>query len=128
MDRLRHRRRTLGQGHHAGSRSGRSRGDARHRHRRRRGRCGILSFLSPDYRVSPLTPIGFVVATGSRQFILLFFYRLLSGYVIREDGEGYIPPMFSRRRYGRRRETISTTGPKAMKALCWRALAAQCAA
>ncbi|HVU86351.1 MAG TPA: GlsB/YeaQ/YmgE family stress response membrane protein [Pirellulales bacterium] len=67
--------------------------------------CGILSFFVPDYRVSPLTPVGFLVATGGA-FVLLFFYRLLSGYVIREDGEGYVPrPMFARRRDSRRRES-----------------------
>jgi uncharacterized membrane protein YeaQ/YmgE (transglycosylase-associated protein family) len=73
--------------------------------------CGILAFVSPEYRVSPLTPIGFVVATGGA-FLLLFFYRLLAGYVIREDGEGYIPrPMFSRRGYGRRRPTVYDDRP-----------------
>jgi uncharacterized membrane protein YeaQ/YmgE (transglycosylase-associated protein family) len=65
--------------------------------------CGILSFFAPEYRVSPLTPIGFVVATGGA-FVLLFFYRLLAGYIIREDGEGYVPrPFFHRRQYRGRR-------------------------
>jgi uncharacterized membrane protein YeaQ/YmgE (transglycosylase-associated protein family) len=73
--------------------------------------CGILSFFLPDYRVSPLTPMGFLVATGGA-FVLLFFYRLLSGYVIREDGEGYVPrPMFGRRHYSRRRESYYDDRP-----------------
>jgi len=68
--------------------------------------CGILSFFMPDYRVSPLTPMGFVVATGGA-FVLLFFFRLLAGYIIREDGEGYMPrPYFRRRAYRGRREPI----------------------
>jgi uncharacterized membrane protein YeaQ/YmgE (transglycosylase-associated protein family) len=68
--------------------------------------CGILSFFVPEYRVSPLTPVGFVVATGGA-FLLLFFYRLLAGYVIREDGEGYIPrPYFGRREYRGRRPPV----------------------
>jgi uncharacterized membrane protein YeaQ/YmgE (transglycosylase-associated protein family) len=66
--------------------------------------CGVLSFFLPDYRVSPLTPMGFVVATGGA-FLLLFFYRLLAGYVIREEGEGYVPrPFYRRRSYRGRRE------------------------
>lgn len=61
--------------------------------------CGILSFFMPEYRVSPLTPMGFVVATAGA-FVLLFFYRLMSGRIIREEGEGYgVPrPFYSRRR------------------------------
>jgi hypothetical protein len=34
--------------------------------------------------------LGFLVATGGA-FVLLFFYRLLAGRFIREDGEGYGP-------------------------------------
>jgi uncharacterized membrane protein YeaQ/YmgE (transglycosylase-associated protein family) len=66
--------------------------------------CGILAFAAPEYRVSPLTPVGFVVAT-SGAFVLLFFYRLLAGRVIREEGEGYGPGV--RRPYyqARRRPT-----------------------
>ena len=60
----------------------------------------------PDYHVSPLTPMGFVVATGGA-FVLLFFYRLLAGYIIREDGEGYMPrPYFRRRAYRGHREGV----------------------
>jgi uncharacterized membrane protein YeaQ/YmgE (transglycosylase-associated protein family) len=73
--------------------------------------CGVLSFFFPEYRVSPLTPVGFLVATGGA-FLLLFFYRLLAGYVITEDGEGYVPrPMFARRRYSRRREPMYDDRP-----------------
>ncbi len=68
--------------------------------------CGILSFCLPEYRISPLTPVGFVVATAGA-FLLLFFYKLLAGYVIREDGEGgYIPRPKFRRQYRSRREPI----------------------
>jgi len=41
--------------------------------------CGILSYFSNGYRVTPISPLGFCVATvGS--FVILFFYRLLGGY------------------------------------------------
>jgi len=74
--------------------------------------CGVLAYFLPEYRVSPLSPIGFVVATGGA-FILLFFYRLLAGMVIREDGSGYIPRpnMYSRRRYTRRRTSVYDDPP-----------------
>ncbi len=61
--------------------------------------CGILAYSVPDYRVSPLTPIGFVVATAGA-FVLLFFYRLMAGRIIREGGDGHPVrrPFYSRRR------------------------------
>jgi uncharacterized membrane protein YeaQ/YmgE (transglycosylase-associated protein family) len=44
--------------------------------------CGVLMFVANE-RVSPITPIGFLVATGGA-FIILFFYRLLGGKIIKE--------------------------------------------
>ena len=49
---------------------------------------GTLMYFWQGQHVPALSPIGFAVATGGA-FILLFFYRLLSGRIIREDGEGY---------------------------------------
>jgi uncharacterized membrane protein YeaQ/YmgE (transglycosylase-associated protein family) len=40
--------------------------------------CGTLTFFYDGERVTPISPIGFLVATGGA-FVLLFFYRLLSG-------------------------------------------------
>ncbi len=40
---------------------------------------GVLMFLWNGHRVTPLSPLGFIVATGGA-FILLFFHRLLGGY------------------------------------------------
>ena len=59
---------------------------------------GALTYFWEGVRVTPLSPMGFVVATAGA-FIILFFYRLLSGRVIRE-GEKLPPraPYFSRRR------------------------------
>ncbi len=48
---------------------------------------GTLMFFWDGHRVTPISPAGFLVATGGA-FILLFFYRLLSGRVIREAGDG----------------------------------------
>jgi uncharacterized membrane protein YeaQ/YmgE (transglycosylase-associated protein family) len=41
--------------------------------------CGTLSFLYEGQRVTPISPMGFAVATGGA-FIILAFYRLLAGY------------------------------------------------
>jgi len=40
--------------------------------------CGILSFAT-EQRVTPISPLGTAVATAGA-FIILFFYKLLSGY------------------------------------------------
>jgi len=47
--------------------------------------CGTLSFFYDGFQVSPLSPMGFCVATAGA-FIILFFFRLLSGSVIDEAG------------------------------------------
>lgn len=62
--------------------------------------CGILAYFWQDARVTPISPIGFLVATGGA-FILLFFYRLLAGYWFIE---GEVPQRnFVRRRARRSR-------------------------
>jgi uncharacterized membrane protein YeaQ/YmgE (transglycosylase-associated protein family) len=65
--------------------------------------CGVVSFVWKGHIVSPISPLGFCVATAGA-FILLFFYKLLGGYYF-EEGNG---PLVRRRRllnfgrYGRR--------------------------
>lgn len=49
---------------------------------------GALMYFWEGQRVPAISPLGFAVATGGA-FVILFFYRLLSGRIIREDGEGY---------------------------------------
>ena len=63
--------------------------------------CGTLTYFSEaGTRISPISPLGFIVATGGA-FILLCFYRLLAGYWFVE-GETNVPRhrprMWSRRR------------------------------
>ncbi len=48
---------------------------------------GLLAFFWEGHRVTPLSVVGFLVATGGA-FVLLFFHRLLSGGLFREDGTG----------------------------------------
>lgn len=65
--------------------------------------CGTLMFLIEGQRVTPISPLGFAAATGGA-FILLFFYRLLSGSLITEAEDG---DRFTTRKYRRRRrETL----------------------
>jgi uncharacterized membrane protein YeaQ/YmgE (transglycosylase-associated protein family) len=47
--------------------------------------CGTLMYFYGGERITPISPLGFAVAAGGA-FILLFFYRLLSGRLIREGG------------------------------------------
>jgi uncharacterized membrane protein YeaQ/YmgE (transglycosylase-associated protein family) len=63
--------------------------------------CGVLAFFSENARVAPISPFGFVVATGGA-FILLFFYRLLSGYFFVEGEEPARSHHYRRRRRRRR--------------------------
>jgi uncharacterized membrane protein YeaQ/YmgE (transglycosylase-associated protein family) len=50
--------------------------------------CGTLSYFYHGHLVTPISPLGFVVATAGA-FTLLFFYRLLGGHWFRE---GHVPP------------------------------------
>ncbi|MBN2578769.1 MAG: GlsB/YeaQ/YmgE family stress response membrane protein [Pirellulales bacterium] len=47
--------------------------------------CGTLTFFYDGLRVSPLSPIGFLVSTGGA-FLILCFYRVLGGHWTAEDG------------------------------------------
>lgn len=47
--------------------------------------CGILMFVSQGaFRPTPLSPPGFLLATGGA-FLLLFFYRLFNGTIVKEE-------------------------------------------
>lgn len=67
--------------------------------------CGTLMFFWDGQRVSPISGMGFLAATGGA-FILLFFYRLLSGsfFVEGEDADGFV---HRRNRSRRRRQLLS---------------------
>jgi uncharacterized membrane protein YeaQ/YmgE (transglycosylase-associated protein family) len=56
--------------------------------------CGVVSFLWKGHIISPISPVGFCVATAGA-FILLFFYKLLGGYYF-EEGNG---PLVRRRQF-----------------------------
>ena len=64
--------------------------------------CGVLTFFYREADVTPISPLGFLVATGGA-FILLFFYRLLGGYFF---VEGDVPPATYHRQRRRRRRRM----------------------
>jgi len=49
--------------------------------------CGVLMFCWPGQRITPISPLGFVVGTGGA-FLLLAFYRLLGGRFFAEGADG----------------------------------------
>ena len=59
--------------------------------------CGVLSYFWRGHIVTPISPVGFCVATAGA-FVLLFFYKLLGGYYF-DEGNG---PLVKRRRLFRR--------------------------
>ncbi len=66
--------------------------------------CGVLMFFYDGERVTPISPIGFLVATAGA-FILLFFYRLLSGRFFVEGEQARRPSV--RAPHRRRREVVA---------------------
>jgi len=49
--------------------------------------CGVVTYFNSGQRITPISPLGFVVATGGA-FILLVFYRLLAGRYFIEGDRG----------------------------------------
>ncbi|REK10034.1 MAG: GlsB/YeaQ/YmgE family stress response membrane protein [Planctomycetota bacterium] len=62
--------------------------------------CGVLTYFS-GHRITPVGPVGFLVASGGA-FVLLFFYRLLSGRFFYEGDKALVMRGSRARRRGRR--------------------------
>jgi uncharacterized membrane protein YeaQ/YmgE (transglycosylase-associated protein family) len=61
---------------------------------------GVLMYFTGGTKIQPVSLMGFVVATGGA-FLLLFFYKLLGGRIIREGDRGVRvvgQPQYTRRR------------------------------
>ncbi|MFO0917430.1 MAG: GlsB/YeaQ/YmgE family stress response membrane protein [Planctomycetaceae bacterium] len=52
--------------------------------------CGILLLFDNSYRITPISPLGFIAGTVGA-FILLLFYRILSNSYIVEAADGSVP-------------------------------------
>ena len=64
--------------------------------------CGAWTLFSHGPRITPVSPLGMVVATAGA-FMLLFFYRLLGGRMFVEgEGPDVVRRQRSRRSYRRR--------------------------
>jgi uncharacterized membrane protein YeaQ/YmgE (transglycosylase-associated protein family) len=63
--------------------------------------CGTLMYFYDGKRITPISPLGFLVGTAGA-FILLFFYRLLSGYFFLEGDQVASPRRRLLSRYRRR--------------------------
>ncbi|EAQ81006.1 GlsB/YeaQ/YmgE family stress response membrane protein [Blastopirellula marina] len=50
--------------------------------------CAVLAYFYTGERVSPISPLGFVVAVAGA-FVILTFYRLLAGRMIDEGGASH---------------------------------------
>ena len=61
--------------------------------------CSTLMYFSNGQRITPISPLGFLVASLGA-FVLLFFYRLLGGRFFVEGDRGM---QFRLPHYGRRR-------------------------
>ena len=66
--------------------------------------CGALSYCYTGQRVTPISLLGLVVGTAGA-FVLLFFYRLLGGYLFSEGGTLRRRTLLRRPRRARRYET-----------------------
>ena len=64
--------------------------------------CGVLAFFWEGQRISPISPIGLVVATAGA-FLILIFYRILGGYWFVEGDGGPARPHYRRSSSRRRR-------------------------
>lgn len=63
--------------------------------------CSVTTYIANGERVTPISPLGFAVATLGA-FVLLFFYRLLGGRFFYEGDRGTqirMPNFARRRRY-----------------------------
>jgi uncharacterized membrane protein YeaQ/YmgE (transglycosylase-associated protein family) len=52
--------------------------------------CGVLLLFDTNYKISPISPIGFIAGTAGA-FLLLLFYRILSNSYIVEAADGSAP-------------------------------------
>ncbi len=66
---------------------------------------GVLTYFMGGQKITPISPLGFVAASGGAA-VLLFFHKMLGGYIFAEQGEGVGPDRsYIRRPYYRRNST-----------------------
>lgn len=63
--------------------------------------CGAMTFFCADKKVTPISPIGFLLATAGA-FLLLFFHRLFNGTLLEEGSDKQVAKWWPFRRRRRR--------------------------
>ncbi|MBA3314082.1 MAG: GlsB/YeaQ/YmgE family stress response membrane protein [Planctomycetaceae bacterium] len=63
--------------------------------------CGAMTFFASDQRVTPISLMGFLLATAGA-FVLLFFHRLLAGSLFQEGQDRNLARWWPLRRRRRR--------------------------
>lgn len=63
--------------------------------------CGTMAFFSANQKITPISPLGFLLATAGA-FTLLFFHRLLSGTLFTEGEDRNLQRLWPFRRRRRR--------------------------
>ena len=63
--------------------------------------CGAMTFFASGQKVTPISPVGFLLATAGA-FILLFFHRVFNGTLFEEGGDKQIAKWWPLRRRRRR--------------------------
>ncbi|MBI1346905.1 GlsB/YeaQ/YmgE family stress response membrane protein [bacterium] len=67
--------------------------------------CGLLLLIDSSYRITPVSPMGFVAGTAGAFIILLFFRILSNSYVVEaQDGAAGMAPGVSTVTYYRRKK------------------------
>ncbi len=66
---------------------------------------GILAFFWQGQRISPISPLGFLLATGGA-FVLLLFYRIFAGSFFVEAQDGRYAFKGWKRRSSRKRAVL----------------------
>lgn len=68
--------------------------------------CAVLVLIDSRYRVTPISPMGFVAGTGGAFLILLFFRILSMSYVVEaQDGQTPIGTGVTKVSYFKRRKS-----------------------
>lgn len=67
--------------------------------------CALLLLIDSSYRITPVSPLGFVAGTAGAFVILLFFRILSNSYVVEaQDGTAGMAPGVSTVTYYRRKK------------------------
>ena len=77
--------------------------------------CGTLAFFSNAQKITPISPLGFCLATAG-SFVLLFVHRVLSGSLFVEGEDQNLARWWQVRRWRQRHtRTVGPAGPPPLR-------------